>query len=798
MATILNKFVKTVRDASKYNPDVQVPPVCILWPDKDRQWETVIPRLQNELSELFVLGDYQPDKQIGPAIWLRCVLAGKALFKEKASHPDEVSEKIEKFISTETIPIFYLPGVSRQDLRAVESSPDYLKPLAELQYRGVIWSQINAKDWTIFAFLKSDQGGLGLDVAQDKTALNAMQLVLYKLLDEDINHLTGKHLDKDYFNTLLTGGDPVRDVLQWLDQGEVFSTGRSENEWKGFIGVCKSQFAFHPEKDGPIAGAEKLAHHDGPWKAAWERFCEAPTLYPNIPILLRKIKMPDLELFSDEKSHGAWPQWNEKEEENLQKDLLALDSKPSHEVRKILLTHEKMHGKRRELVWSKLGEAPLANAMKWIVDLIAITENSLGAGSLEDVTSGYNQFGWKADDYVLKILNCVEKQSHLQAVNCAIRAIYLPWFESSAKHLQKLVEETNYPGGLKGSQSSETYDEGECVLFVDGLRFDVAKRLTAILLQTGFEVQVKDKWAALPSVTATGKPSVTPVIDKISGEDVNEDFEPCVTETGKSLKGGYHLKKLILDAGWTFLSKTEEGKGTGNAWCEFGDIDHEGHDRGWKLAKHIDGILNEIKDRIEQLIQAGWKKVRVVTDHGWLLFPGGLPKNDLPSVLTKTKWGRCAVLKPGALCDENTFPWFWNQVQQFVLSDGVGCFSKGKEYAHGGLSFQECYIPELHIFKEDSKGKDKLIEITDAVWKGMRCKIAIDGDEKDIFLDIRKEAANESSSIVLSVKPLKEDGTSSVVIDDDDLVGEDAVIVLLNKDGQIVAQEFTVIGGGNE
>jgi len=49
-----------------------------------------------------------------------------------------------------------------------------------------------------------------------------------------------------------------------------------------------------------------------------------------------------------------------------------------------------------------------------------------------------------------------------------------------------------------------------------------------------------------------------------------------------------------------------------------------------------------------------------------------------------------------------------------------------------------------------------------------------------------------------SVKPLKEDGTSSVVIDDDDLEGEDAVIVLLNKDGQIVAQEFTVIGGGNE
>ena len=99
---------------------------------------------------------------------------------------------------------------------------ELLRPLAELQYRGVIWSQINAKDWTILAYLKSDQGGLGLDVAQDNAAKNAMQLALYRLLDEEVELLKGKRLDKDYFNTLLTGGDPIRDLLQWLNQGDVF------------------------------------------------------------------------------------------------------------------------------------------------------------------------------------------------------------------------------------------------------------------------------------------------------------------------------------------------------------------------------------------------------------------------------------------------------------------------------------------------------------------------------------------------------------------------------------------------
>jgi len=39
-----------------------------LVPDRDRQWEAIIPLLQAELSELLILGEYAPDKGIGPAI----------------------------------------------------------------------------------------------------------------------------------------------------------------------------------------------------------------------------------------------------------------------------------------------------------------------------------------------------------------------------------------------------------------------------------------------------------------------------------------------------------------------------------------------------------------------------------------------------------------------------------------------------------------------------------------------------------------------------------------------------------
>ena len=388
------------------------------------QWETVIPRLQNELPELLLLGDYEPDKRIGPAIWLRCVIAWK--------NEDVV-------IPGNTPPILYLPGVSRQDLRAVESCPEHLKPLAELQYRGVIWSQINAKDWTILAFLKSDQGGLGLDVAQDNKTKNAMQLALYRLLEEDIKLLKGRHLDKDYFNTLLTGGDPVRDLLQWIDQEDGFKASREQNEWIGFVEVCKSQLAFSPDDDGVLTGAAKLATHEGPWQAVWERYCEAPNRYPKIPVKIRQCRMPDLDLFSNAETHGSWPQWNETQEKELRKSLNSLSTLPEHEARKRILDLDKKHRDRRKLVWAEIGESQLALALRHLARLSEYTKNPIANGTVEDITASYSSFGWKADSAALSALACVDNKENMEAIFTSIRSVYLPWIEESASYLQQAI-----------------------------------------------------------------------------------------------------------------------------------------------------------------------------------------------------------------------------------------------------------------------------------------------------------------------------------------------------------------------
>lgn len=142
---------------------------------------------------------------------------------------------------------------------------------------------------------------------------------------------------------------------------------------------------------------------------------------------------------------------------------------------------------------------------------------------------------------------------------------------------------------------------------------------------------------------------------------------------------------------------------------------------------------------------AGWKSVRVVTDHDWLLLPGGLPKIELPGSLTDNKWGRCACLKPGASTNQSLYSWFWNPHHHFVLADGVSCFKNGEEYTHGGLSLQECLTLELMVIRKAGVIRSVSAVVTDVVWKGLRCTVAVDGSFMGLSLDIRQQPGDASS-----------------------------------------------------
>jgi hypothetical protein len=291
-------------------------------------------------------------------------------------------------------------------------------------------------------------------------------------------------------------------------------------------------------------------------------------------------------------------------------------------------------------------------------------------------------------------------------------------------------------------------------------------------------------------VTSTTKPAVSPVAAQMSGGD-EPSLTPAVKATGTTSTIAT-LRKLLEAAGYQILIGDALGDPGGMAWTELGAIDQYGHEHGWKVAHHLPGELRSLDRRIDALLSHGWQQVVVITDHGWLLLPGGLPKAGLPEHLTVLRKGRCAVLKEGADTDQQTVPWHWNPDLRIAVAAGIGCYVAGVEYEHGGISPQECIVPVISVSRPIALIAQE-VAITGATWKGLRCAVSVSGASAGMLVDIRTKAGNPATSLA-AAKPLEAD-VASLLVEDDDQLGAAAFVVLLSADGALLAQTQTAVGG---
>lgn len=773
--TLLDRVVASLLAVAKSNPSTEVQPVAVLWSDKAREWESVIPSLRGRLEGLCELGLFNSDLRAGPAIWLKCAIAGKVPYV------------------TNSGPVFaYLPNVGRSDLRAIETCPRDFQPLAELQYRGMFWSQANGKDWTVNAFLTSNHGGLGLNVAQDKETQDLLLQVLRAglLLDMPMSDLQGRQINAAWLNSLLAP-NPTRDVLVWMNNPKSAQESWKGPKWDAFCKWSKKDFGFDPLDDGELGAAEKLAARQGKWPAVFELYQDSYTSFPNVIALLNKLVPPGLDgLFPDFSSYETYPAANSKFEAELRNDLLALEQLPIADVRSSVLKAEETHGPRRKWLWARLGQSPLAQALLHLSNLAKLTANLPVGLSTTELAISYRDWGWKVDDATVKALACVTSSPDKSAASAVIRALYLPWSNECAVRLQNAVIKENGLAALPEVMSYVNTPPGICVVFVDGLRYDVGVSLASRLSALG-KVDLSAQWTSLPSVTASGKAWCSPVANKVAGNPEDSEFQPRVAETEKSLSG-HNFKKLLEDEGVQVLSRDDQGNPGGCAWTECGDLDHYGHEHGIRLARDLNQQLDAIQERISELIDAGWKRFRIVTDHGWLLMPGGLPKAELAKHQAETKWGRCAVLKSSAQSDGLTFGWDWCKDVQIAYPPGIASFKAGEEYSHGGISFQESLVPIIELQVESTSDSSAVIK--SVTWRGLRCNIEVASDAVGLMVDLRTKPAVMDSSIVASPK-LIEAGKASLAVVDDGFEGQAAVLVVLDANGNVIQKQATTVGG---
>jgi len=356
--------------------DGQVRPAAILWTDPARDWLPLVEMMRTRVEELLVLGDYAPEDRTGPAIWLRCMVDGALT---------------EPALPAGRVPILYLPGVARQDLRAGESCREELKPLVELMHRGALWLQHNGSDWRATTFLTSSTA-LNLDIAGDRSTLEALLRALPELALTPVSQLAVRRLEADDFDRMLSS-DVIRDVLRWMGDPAGTKARIGENGWGAFCSRCREELSFDPEREADVTAGERMAMAEGAWSEVWRRFEESPTSFDGIVDLLRRSRPGGSFSFN----RDPWPDLNDEDEAKVRQALSDLDQLGHGEACNAAAQLEAAHGRRRDLVWARLDLSPMARVLEPISRLAKASRSPVGGTTLDEIAASYVASGWEAD-----------------------------------------------------------------------------------------------------------------------------------------------------------------------------------------------------------------------------------------------------------------------------------------------------------------------------------------------------------------------------------------------------------------
>lgn len=751
---------------------------ALLWPDPENHFSAVYDALRAGLRQrglaLYRHGNYEPAHAIGPAIWLRCLLDATL----DASPPDGF------------VPVFLLPGISSTELKHPQTLPRLLRPLAELQYRGDIFrNRRQARDWTVGAFLRSADQGLGLDMATDSRTDESAAAALASLLDYPLADFPNRRLTAEDFLRLIEP-DEVRVLLAWIADPKAARNTRTTEAWQSSCGLVKVNFGIDMEAKGARQIAiERLSSGQGAWRKVMERVDEAPEQHRAVCEELRKVEGLSLPgMFEPTKGTSAD---NQLQEQLLAGELTQAADLPHKEAISRVLALEDMHAPRRRIRWAKLGEAPLARALEPLARLAAEIGTPLAGSDIPGLAQSYVDSGYAADAALIDAL--ASAGPHADVVGKIARALYLPWVDTLASRFRVAFDN----GGAAAQAKPITVTSGTCVLFVDGLRMDIGRRLLDRLAASE-SVSLSWRLSPIPTVTASAKPMVTPVADTIRGSGRPIQFLPLETSSGKPADT-VCLMAAMRARGVDVIGKAEvRGPSSPQAigWTECGNLDKDGHSMGERLAGQVEGEIETIAHRVQALRQAGWQRVRVVTDHGWLIIPGGLPKAVIASsTLETTAWSRVALLSDGAAPEASTLPWSFDANVRIAVPPGAYAWRAGEAYAHGGVSLQECVVPDILVGDPAgaSVNTGSGARISNLAWKRYRLSVTLDRETPGHEVEVRHFERDRDSRI--EAERVGGEGATIELRVDPDLDEETPVtVVLLDEHGSVVDAKKTAIG----
>jgi hypothetical protein len=754
-------------------------PAGLLWPDPERHWFAAFPELRRRLVSqgvaLYAVGDYAPDDGVGPSIWLRCLIEAPG------------SPNLRGAVAHGALPVILLPGVSWRDLREPLTLAKGVQALVEMQYRGDVFRQRRqARDWTVATFLRDADQGLGLDVAVDGRTDEAARRALPALLDMQLDGWRDHRLTSDDFDGLLVD-DKDRDLLRWMADPDAARAAKDAATWNAFRDLVKREYRVDVDEKGALQKAVGLLiRRGGVWGKAWNRLADTPQQFRRVCERVREETGRDHADMFGEGDPVTNPHDNLLAEKLVAEDLEAAARLPSREAAAKIVALEERHRFRRDTLWARLGEAPLAKALEPLARLAVSTEATVPGGDLAAIASAYAEDGWRVDAALIEAIATAGTREDV--IGRAAGALYRPWVDALARRFRAAYE----AAGDAARPKPIAIDTGTAVLFVDGLRMDVGQAVAERLGDGETGASLAWRLTPVPSVTATAKALVTPVGDSIAGRGKVDSFLPLELSSGKPATLDV-LRKAMLVRGIQVLERgavLPPEKPTSVGYAECGNIDNDGHAMGLRLAAQLQTEAARICEYVQALSAAGWPRVRIVTDHGWLLMPGGFEPIKLPASTVVSKGCRAAILQEEAAAELRFLPWYWDKTVRIAMPPGAEAFRAGEVYAHGGLSPQECVIPDITVGVASMAAGS--LRISGISWRRLRLTVELTRELADVTIEVRRKERDPASRV--DVAATVEGARARLTISDEVEEGDPVLVVLIDRQGSVVDARATRVG----
>ena len=364
--------------------------------------------------------------------------------------------------------------------------------------------------------------------------------------------------------------------------------------------------------------------------------------------------------------------------------------------------------------WDEL--ARLSDAVRKLFDASLLRDWA----TIGEAITWYTRIGWRVDNAGEELLRNLNRPTpELLKIITPLRMAYRARWEDYLMRWSELWTSAGCPVPdlqSAGSWVAVLLKESKlatAMLIADALRFDLGMTLAAhVNKREGAErAIVSAARTALPTITALGMGMALPIPEKDLRADIidgkwqlHQEGHQANLSIAEQRREWLKTHEKVAAEALLTMADVQNGNVPSpqtkrNRLVVFDDlIDKLGHDEELE-AMGSEQVMQRYLTAIERLRDKGWLRVLVVTDHGFIHWPGSDERHVPPPVAGPAYSSRRALAYPEATNLSGSQGLAPGGKWRIAVPGGAACFRAygGLGYFHGGASLQEWIIPCIKI-----------------------------------------------------------------------------------------------------